>query len=97
MEGYRTYEPTTWDAKKKPLALFNEKTVERNKILSYFNDYYYSCLVIYDRFKRFGLPFSGGWAEQPEYVIEIIETIGACVDSWTAHKRKEAERKYGRS
>jgi hypothetical protein len=96
MEGYREYEPTTWDAKKKPLALFNGMTVGRDKILSYFNDYYYSCLAIYNRFKRFGLPFGGGWAEQPEYVVEIIETIDECVESWSSHKRKQTEAKYGK-
>jgi len=58
---------------------------KRSKIPDYFNEYYYSAVAIFNRFKRFGLPFSGGWAEQPGYLIEIIEAFDATI---TAHKGK---------
>ncbi len=35
-------------------------------------------MQLYDMWKRFGLPFSGGWADQPQYVIDrlhIVDTI----------------------
>ena len=33
------------------------------------------ALEFYFRYKIMGLPFSGGWAEQPALVIDIIETL----------------------
>ena len=30
---------------------------------------------LYARTKRWGLPFSGGWAEQPAWVLHILDTL----------------------
>ena len=67
--------------------------VERKDILKHFNDYYLSALAIYNRFKRFGFPFSGGWAEQPEYIVNIIEMFDVTFEKWNNWKREKARSK----
>ena len=83
---------TTWDLRRPPLKLFTGDLVEMTEIKNYQGEYYQSCLQIYNRYKRFGLPFaggwwdasgafhSGGWADHPEYVIQIIELISSTLD-----------------
>lgn len=60
--------------------MFTGEKVRHDKILSYFDERYQSCIDLYNRYKRFGLPFSGGWAEQPGYIIEILETFEAVIE-----------------
>lgn len=55
--------------------------VDRSKIPEYFDEYYFSALTIWNRYKRFGFPFDGGWAEQPAHIIEVIEVFSKVVDS----------------
>ena len=33
------------------------------------------CFDLYRQFKLFGLPFAGGWAEQPAVFIDALETL----------------------
>lgn len=49
--------------------------VERARIPEYFTDDYEAAYDIYGKWRMFGLPFSGGWAEQPAYLLRIIETF----------------------
>lgn len=74
---WRNYEPTTWDAKQAPIQLPDGQQVKFSDIKAHFTDYYFSALAIWQRWRRFGLPFDGGWAEQPEYLIRVIETLEA--------------------
>lgn len=61
-------------------SYINGVTVERAKIPEYLNEYYFSCVRIWNRYKRFGFPFDGGWAEQPAYIIEAIEVFDRLVE-----------------
>ena len=63
-------------------------TVAWADILGHFSDTYDSALRIYNRYKRFGLPYGGGWAEQPGYLITIIESVGAAVELYQDSKGK---------
>lgn len=49
--------------------------IERRKVPEFFNEEYWSALIIYNRYKKFGFPYSGGWAEQPAHLIELIEAL----------------------
>ena len=63
-------------------------TVWRSSVGDWCDDYFFSCLDLWWRWKTFGsLPFSGGWAEQPSHLTEIIETAEA------AHKAEGARKK----
>ena len=48
------------------------------------------------RFKRYGLPFAGGWAEQPADFMTLIESFDNVLAKWEEEdrRRKEAERKH---
>ena len=63
-EGREIYlqKPKLWiKASEIPAILKNEAGLE--------------AIQFFLRFKRYGLPFSGGWAEQPERLIEIIDIL----------------------
>lgn len=74
------------------MKLFNGVKVERKKILDYFNEYYMSALIIYNRYKRFGFPWSGGWAEQPDYIMSIIELFDYTMDQFNVYKAEKARK-----
>jgi len=64
--------------------------VERRRIPEYFTDEYFDSLRIWNRFKRYGLPFAPlGWAEHPAYIIDIIDTFE---DTHAAFMNREAEK-----
>lgn len=49
--------------------------VERRRIPEYFSDYYDSALTLYGRWKRYGLPFGGGFEEQPGWYIDMLDVF----------------------
>jgi hypothetical protein len=52
-----------------------EIIVERVRIPEYFNRDTDAQLNFYLRYKMFGWPFLGGWAEQPAYLVDIVERL----------------------
>ncbi|ADK81118.1 hypothetical protein [Sediminispirochaeta smaragdinae] len=53
-------------------------TILRSEVNEYLDDWFWSAFSLWYRYKLFGaLPFSGGWAELPAFIIEIIETAEA--------------------
>lgn len=40
------------------------------------NEGYGELIQLYWKTKRHGLPFSGGWAEQPKFVDEVLTICG---------------------
>jgi hypothetical protein len=75
--------------------LFTGHRIKRREIDKYFNDVYLFGLELHNRFKRFGLPYSGGWAEQPEYLIKIIEIFERVYMQYSEQQRKKAVRRGG--
>ena len=73
--------------------LFNGSRIKWTEIKGFLNEYYYSAVEIYNRFKRYGFPYSGGWAEQPEYIVQLIDIFESTVDSYHRHEREKQERK----
>ncbi|ADK81602.1 hypothetical protein [Sediminispirochaeta smaragdinae] len=50
-------------------------TILRSEVNEYLDDWFWSAFGLWYRYKLFGaLPFSGGWAELPAFIVEIIET-----------------------
>lgn len=49
--------------------------IDRGKIPSYFNDENRARLDFYFKYKVFGWPFLGGWAEQPAYLVDIVTLL----------------------
>jgi hypothetical protein len=68
---YCSYRPKARDAGRK-MALGRGLTIDRNAIPTYFTDHYWSAFEIWRNWKRYGLPFAGGWAEHPDYLVRVI-------------------------
>ena len=97
MEGWRGYEATSWASRQPDILLFTGEKVDRKKTQEYFTEYYLSALMFHNRFKRFGLPFTGGWAEQPGYLIEVIEIFEHVYMQYAENEREKQSRKAGMS
>jgi len=49
--------------------------VMRSEVGDWVDGWFWSALDVWWRWRMFGgLPFSGGWAEQPAHIVEAIET-----------------------
>jgi hypothetical protein len=77
------------------MKLWNDIRINRADIPSYWTQYYYSALRIFYRYKRFGLPFSGGWAQQPAYLIDMLELFDSIQDSHERHEMNKEKQKHG--
>lgn len=54
------------------------KTLWRSEINAYLDDWFWSAFDVWYRWKTFGgLPFTGGWAEQPAHLLMVIEEAEA--------------------
>lgn len=93
LSGFANHEPTSWDLKKPDLVLFNGVKIKWTEIKGFLGEYYYSAVAIYNRFKRYGFPYSGGWAEQPEYIVQLIDVFESTIDKYHSHEREIQERK----
>ena len=71
--GWQDYKPTPRDAGR--VMVVGGYQVERSKIPSYFAAESMGKLELFWRYKRLGWPFAGGWAEQPAYLVDIIELL----------------------
>ena len=51
----------------------------RSEVNAYLDDGFWSALDLWWRWRTFGnqWPLSGGWAEQPAHIVEVIETAEA--------------------
>ena len=66
---------TTFAEKDPMTTLATGLEVEKKKIVGYFNEYYYSAIVAFNRFKRYRLPWLVGYQEMPEYLIIIYDVF----------------------
>ena len=51
--------------------------VRRDRIPEYMTADALSAVELWRKWKMFGFPFSGGWAEQPAVVVDVLETLEA--------------------
>jgi hypothetical protein len=59
----------------------------RRDIPGYLTERAVAAVRVWERFKQYGLPFAGGWAEQPAVYMDLIELFEA-----ELAKRKAAQR-----
>lgn len=69
--------------------LFGGIIVKRNLIPDLLDDFFYDCVGLYIKFKRYGLPFIGGWANQPAVVIDILDMFEYVINVIDAEQAKE--------
>ena len=63
--------------------------IARRDINDYYNEYYFSALAIYNRYKRFGFPWVLGYQEMPEYLINIYEIFDDTLEKWNIYKARK--------
>lgn len=51
------------------------KPVKRSEVGQYCDEQFWDVLGIWHRWKRFGFPWTGGWAEQPAYLVDLIDMV----------------------
>lgn len=73
----------------------NAFTVERREIPPLFTDSFWKAVQIWQRWRKLGMPFSGGWAEQPTHIVEIIDMLESMCKEWE-NKPKVAPKKSNR-
>jgi len=49
--------------------------IRRGDVATMFDEYARTALDIWAYYHRFGLPYSGGWAEQPAVLMDVISAI----------------------
>lgn len=67
--------------------------VEKKKILGYFNEYYFSALEIFTRYKRYGFPWLVGSQEMPEYLMTIYDVFHYVIELGNIPKVAKARQK----
>ncbi|MFZ7132247.1 MAG: hypothetical protein ACOWWR_07810 [Eubacteriales bacterium] len=76
MEGYTSSFQPLYGAKDRKQTLKNGVEVIRADIPTYFHDMFsVDCVNFFTKYKDFGFPYSGGWAEQLNQHMEIITTL----------------------
>lgn len=48
----------------------------RSEVGDYCDEYFWTGLDLWSKWRTFGgMPFGGGWAEQPAHIVDMISTI----------------------
>ena len=64
-------------------------TIQGNKVPLLFTVELWRAIKIWNNFKVFGLPFAGGWAEQPKHIVKIITMVESASNQEEEEKRKK--------
>ena len=85
MEGFEDYKPTERD-KGRVMILGKEKVI-RERIPEYLSNESRAKVRFYFQWKAFGWPFSGGWAEQPAYLVDVVSFLDGEYSKWVSEHR----------
>ena len=55
--------------------VLHDYVIRRDEIPFYFNEENTLRIEFYYRYKAFGWPYAGGWAEQPAGLVDIVELL----------------------
>ena len=72
MDGWQGWIPRPDD--RREMVLYGY-AIRRCEIPGYFTDDVLSALDLWQTYRIFGLPYAGGWAEQPARLMDVIRTI----------------------
>jgi hypothetical protein len=75
MGGWEGYKPDLADIGRIMLLPGTQYEVDRSSIPGYFNKDNSEKIKFYFKYKLFGLPFAGGWIQQPAYLMDILERL----------------------
>ena len=81
-----------------PIVLPGEaKPLSSTKVGEYVNDELFYYAEFYSNFKHAGPPFSGGWAEWPQWCLQIIRAFDDTFEEVRAWRQEKAYREQARS
>lgn len=77
MQGKTEYKPRKMVGTVRLMVLWNGKLakVVNSEIPDYVDDELWSAVNLWNRYKAYGLPFGGGWAEQPAHLVDAIDAV----------------------
>lgn len=65
----------------------NPVFVLKSEIASYCNEVFWQWFWVWHRFRLgMGFPFPGGWADQPQSVVDVIELFETLRRNWEAER-----------
>lgn len=68
--------------------------IKRSEIKGYLDEYFWSALNIYFMTENMScLPFSGGWAEQPEEITTVIALFRVEQSKWESEEWEKTKNK----
>ena len=79
------------DKRKRQLGSY---VIQGNKVPLLFTVELWRAIKIWNNFKVFGLPFAGGWAEQPTHIVKII-TMGESASNQEEEEKRQEQLTLG--
>ena len=73
--------------------IIGQYLIRRDMIRDYFTDYNIMSIKLWKNYKKYGWPYVGGWAQQPSFVYDVIETIESEMEAIQAEKAALAKGK----
>ena len=73
--GWEAYKPNASDIGRIMVIPKSDYAIDRSKIPEYFTEDNNAKIRFFFKYKAFGWPFNGGWAEQPAYLVDIVERL----------------------
>ena len=71
------------------VVLFSGERVKRLEIKDYFTEYYYSVRMIYNDYRKYGMPWNVGYMEIPEYLKTIYDIFEDVIGQYRTWKAKQ--------
>lgn len=68
------------------MEIFDGVAVERRQIPDYFTDEFTELLSAWSQTRKFGMPFAGGWAEQPCRLMDVLKDFERMFAKWESEK-----------
>lgn len=69
------------------------RAVQLNRFHEYFTEEFSELLSAWMNTKRWGMPFSGGWAEQPARVLDVFAAFEGLFSEWESKEAKSGDKR----
>ena len=64
-------------------------TIKANDVPSLFSVFFWECVGLWKRYKLLGMPYDGGWAQNPAHLVKIIELLENEYQTYHAQQMNE--------
>jgi len=73
-QGWENFKPLTAEDGEREMIVA-DSIIRRKEIPGLFSEFFRAAMAYHARYKAFGMPFAGGWAEQPERLLRVLEVV----------------------